>query len=271
MKQGFPSGLSGLTIIPPDILKDTYSGTAEPTGFSKTRKERDMPDQLDSQWDIQREELLEAAKLMLSRGLVSGTAGNVSVRLSESSEWEDPEKPAFLVTPGSVSYETMTRDDLVVVNGEIEPLGGEQIPSTESLLHHAIYRARPDVESVMHSHSLFATVAAVMGRPIPPVVDELAIYVGGSVDVADYAEPATDELAEAGVAALGQKGACLLRHHGMCAVGTSAARALEICTLVERVAQIYFYAALADGAHPLPADVIEREQAVYRMRSGFEV
>ena len=81
----------------------------------------------------------------------------------------------------------MTREDLVVVNGEIEPLGGEQIPSTESLLHHAIYRARPDVESVMHSHSLFATVAAVMGRPIPPVVDELAIYVGGSVDVADYA------------------------------------------------------------------------------------
>ena len=222
------------------------------------------------QWISKREELLDAAKLMLGRGLVTGTAGNVSVRLSESAGWQDPAIPAFMVTPGSTSYETMTVDDLVVVNGEIEPLG-EQIPSTESLLHHAIYQARPDVEAVMHSHSLFATVAAVTGRAIPPVVDELVIYVGGPVDVAEYGEPATDELAAAGVTALGEKGACLLRHHGMCAVGSSAARALEICTLVERVAQIYFYAALADEAHLLPADVVEREAAIYRMRSGFEV
>ncbi|NQW16221.1 MAG: class II aldolase/adducin family protein [Chloroflexi bacterium] len=222
-------------------------------------------------FDIQRQELLSASKAMLDRGLVTGTAGNASVRLADNDEWADANTAAFMVTPSSVPYEQLRSNDLVIVNSEIEPLDGESIPSTESLMHRAIYQARPDVQAIMHTHSTFATVVGIAGKPILPVIDELVVYVGGQVDVAKYGEPASDELAEFAVEALAEKGACLLRHHGMCAVGTSVSRALEICTLVEKAAQIYFYSELWNGSIELPPDAIERERAIYRMRSGFDV
>lgn len=226
---------------------------------------------MDNNFDTERRELLDASKAMLDRGLVTGTAGNASMRLSNNDMWSDNENPAFIVTPSSVPYESLRLDDLVVVNTDIDPLIGESIPSSESLLHHAIYTARPDVRAIMHTHSTFATVAGIANRPIRPVIDELVVYVGGSVDVAEYGEPGSDELAEHAVNALAEKAACLLPHHGMCAVGSSASKAMEICTLVEKAAQIYFYAELWNGVIELPPDAIERERAIYRMRSGFDV
>ena len=226
---------------------------------------------MDNRFDIQRQELLSASQAMLDRGLVTGTAGNASVRLSGNDAWSNAENAAFIVTPSSVHYESLQLDDLVVVNSDIEPLNGDSIPSTESLLHHAIYTARPDVQAIMHTHSTFATVAGIAGRPIRPVIDELVVYVGGAVDVAEYGEPGSEELAEFVVVALAEKAACLLPHHGMCAVGSSASQALEICTLVEKAAQIYFYAQLWNGAVELPTEALERERAIYRMRSGFDV
>jgi L-fuculose-phosphate aldolase len=226
---------------------------------------------MNNNFENQHQELLDASKAMLERGLVTGTAGNASLRLADNDAWADAANAAFIVTPSSVPYESLQLDDLVVVNSDIEPLNGESIPSTESLLHHAIYKARPDVQAIMHTHSTFATVAGIANRPIRPVIDELAIYVGGSVDVAEYGEPGSEELAKFAVAALAEKAACLLQHHGMCAVGSSAQKALEICTLVEKAAQIYFYAELWNGVVEVPPDALERERAIYRMRSGFDV
>jgi L-fuculose-phosphate aldolase len=219
------------------------------------------------EWHKERNELLAATQAMLERGLVSGTAGNASVRLpvGESSE------QLFMITPASRPYESMTTADLVVVTEKLEPLDGESIPSTESLLHMAIYAARPDVAAIMHTHSIFATVAAVAGKPIPPIVDELVIYVGGAVEVSDYGEPGSEELAEAGVKALGDRRAVLLRNHGMCAVGTSPSDALAICTLVEKVAQIYLYADQAGGANLVPAEAIDRERAIYCLRNEIDI
>lgn len=176
----------------------------------------------------------------------------------------------YLVTPAAAPYETMTPSDLVLVDAELEPVDGGGVPSTESLLHMAIYQARPDIDAVMHTHSVFATVAAVTGRAIPPVVDELVVYVGGPVDVAAYGAPASEELATAAVEALGDRRAVLLRHHGLCAAASTPAEALEICTLVERVARIYFYAEIAGGAKLLPGEVIAAEQQIYRMRAGLD-
>jgi L-fuculose-phosphate aldolase len=226
---------------------------------------------MSNDFQTKRQELLDASKAMLDRGLITGTAGNASIRLADNEAWSDAANAAFVVTPSSVPYESLQLDDLVVVNSDIEPLNGESIPSSESLLHHAIYTARPDVQAIMHTHSTFATVAGIANKSIRPVIDEVVVYVGGSVDVAEYGEPGSDELAEYAVVALAEKAACLLPHHGMCAVGSSASKALEICTLVEKAAQIYFYAELWNGVVELPPDAIERERAIYRMRSGFDV
>lgn len=215
-------------------------------------------------WSKERADLLAAVKAMSARGLVTGTAGNASARLRRAGEPD-----LYLVTPAAMAYDAMTESDLVVVDGDVEPVGGEGIPSSESLLHLAIYHARPDLQAVVHTHSVFATVAAVTGRAIPPIVDELVLYVGGAVEVAQYAPPSSQALADAAVKALGDRRAVLLRHHGLCAGAGSPHEALEVCSLVERIAQIYFYSSMAGAADTLPDDVIESEQAIYRMRADL--
>lgn len=220
---------------------------------------------MDHSWKEERHAVLQAAKEMVRRGLVTGTAGNVSARLPALDG-----RNLYLITPAAKSYETMTENDLVVVDDEVEPQDGEKVPSSESLLHLAVYQRRCDVRAIMHTHSVFASVAAVTGRPIPPVVDELVVYVGGQVEVAEYGMPSSQRLADNAAKALGDRKAVILRHHGLSAVGSSAQEALEICSLVERVAQIYFYAALSGMAATLPSEVVASEQEIYRMRSGIQ-
>lgn len=214
-------------------------------------------------WTAQRHELLATVLEMDRLGLVSGTSGNASVRITRAS---DPD--AFLITPAALPYPAMTPDQLVPVNGELEPLEGDGVPSSESLLHLAIYRARPDVGAVMHTHSVHATALGIAGRSLPPIVDELVVHVGGPVEVARYGFPGTDDLAQAGVAALGDRRAVLLPHHGMFAVADTAVEALRVCTLVERVAQIFIEAEAIGGAEELPAESIEKERRMYLNRTG---
>ena len=214
-------------------------------------------------WKAQRNELLATVLEMDRLGLVSGTSGNASVRIEAASHPD-----AFLVTPAALPYPAMTPDQLVPVNGELEPIEGDGVPSSESLLHLAIYRARPDVGAVMHTHSVYASALAVAGRPLPPIVDELVVYAGGQVEVAEYGFPGSEELAQAGVAALGDRRAVLLRHHGMFAVADTAPEALRVCALVERVAQIFVNAAAIGGAKEVPAESFKAERRMYLERTG---
>lgn len=199
-----------------------------------------------------------------ARGLVSGSNGNVSMRLGVEGG-ED----RYLITPAGVTYDRLEAEGLVVVDGELEPVGAELVPSTESLLHLAVYHARPDVNAVIHTHSLYASVAAVTTTHIPPVVDEMVVYIGGAIEVADYGFPGTSELANAGVAALGDRRAVLLRNHGMCAVAPTLEEALRVAVLVERIAQVYVHAEMMGGATELPEFAVEAERQVYLMRSGL--
>ena len=215
-------------------------------------------------FENERASVLAAAQEMARLGLVAGSSGNASLRLEDGSGEE-----RFLVTPAGLPYDRMTAADLVPVNGELEPVEGEGIPSSESLMHLAIYRARRDVRSIIHTHSIYASVAAVAGKAIPPIVDEMVISVGGEVGVAEYGFPGSDELAENVVQALGDRRAVLLRNHGLCVAGGSLEEALGIAVLVERVAHIFFVAEAAGGAISLPEDSVETEQAIYRMRAGL--
>jgi len=209
--------------------------------------------------------LLHAVQELDRRGLVSGSSGNVSVRLPGEDGAE-----RYLVTPMGVTYERIKAGDMVTVDGELEPVEGDAVPSTESQLHRAIYRARRDINAVVHTHSLYATVAAVTGSPVPPVVDEMVVYIGGQLEVAEYGFPGSEELAANAVSALGDRKAVLLRSHGLCAVGSDLREAIRIAVLAERVAQIFVHAEMTGGATRLPAEAIEAERAIYLMRSGIE-
>ena len=199
---------------------------------------------------------------MASLGLVTGTSGNVSQRLAP------PDGSAELVamTPMGRAYETLQDDDIAVVDFDVEQVEGDLPPSSESLLHTAIYRERPDARAVVHTHSIFVSVAAVSGLEIPPIIDEMMYVIGGPVKVSEYASPASQELADNVCAALGERNAVLIRNHGAVGVGRDLTEALNVCALLERAAQVFVYSTLLGKVNTLPAEVVDAELAIYRMR-----
>ena len=201
--------------------------------------------------------VLAAAKDMLARGLVEGTAGNISARNEDGT---------ICITPSSISYATMVLDDLVTVDPEGKVIAGARSPSSEMALHLACYAAYDDVGSVIHSHPVHATMFAVAHRSIPPCIDEFSIYVGGDVRVTEYAASGTADVGNQAVAALKDRGAALIANHGMVAVGPTPEKVLHITALVERSAHILWGASQMGELHPLPDDVNAGFAGVY---SGF--
>jgi L-fuculose-phosphate aldolase len=200
--------------------------------------------------------VLAAAKDMLRKGLVEGTAGNISARQEDGT---------IVITPSSVDYEDMQLDDLVVINAEGETLAAKEgrSPSSEKLLHLACYRAFDDVGSVIHSHPVHATMFAITHQAIPACIDEFAIFVGGDVRCTDYAASGTPDVGEQAVKALEGRGAALIANHGMVAVGPKPSTALHITALVERSAHIVFGARVLGQVQHLPEQVNDGFSAIY--------
>lgn len=199
---------------------------------------------------------------MYRRGLVGAYSGNTSLRLSGVGD-----EGLLLVTPTHHPYYRLQPEELVVVNLNGEPVAsGGMRPSSETRVHLEIYRNRDDVRAVAHTHSIYASVAAVVGRDIPPLIDEMLLTIGGPVKVSKYAFPGTQELAEEAWAAMGDRNAALLRNHGVVGVGPDIWEALEVCDLVERLAHIFVLARNFGprAAGTLPEDAIAAEMEMFR-------
>jgi L-fuculose-phosphate aldolase len=192
--------------------------------------------------------VLAAAKEMLHKGLVEGTAGNISARQEDGT---------IVITPSSVDYEEMQLEDLVVTDLDGAVISGKEgrSPSSEKLLHYACYKAYEDVGSVIHSHPIHATMFAITHQPIPPCIDEFAIYIGGEVRVTEYAASGTAGVGDNAVVALKDRGAALIANHGLVAVAPSPRHALHITALVERSAKIVWGGRQLGSLHELPEKV----------------
>ena len=139
-----------------------------------------------------REGIAAVARRLVSSGLVTGTSGNVSARTP---------KGDVLITPSGLSYEVMDPESIVLVDLGGEVLKGSLAPSSETPMHTGIYKARQNVEAVVHTHSRYATTLACLGWPIPPVHYMLTtLGPDGRVPIAPYALYGTEELA--GIAAV---------------------------------------------------------------------
>ena len=215
-----------------------------------------------SRWQNQKRSVAETAREMAELGLVVGTAGNVSVRLDSENGRE-----LMAVTPSGKSYDGLTQDDIVVTDFEIEPVEGDLLPSSESLLHAGIYQRRPDVHAVVHTHSVYSSVLAVSGIDLPPVIDEVVVYVGGAIQVSKYGFPGTSELADNVCDALGDNKAAFIANHGAVTVGETLEEALSICLLVERACQIYIMARSLGQVTNIPMEFVAAETAIYKMKN----
>lgn len=198
--------------------------------------------------DKRAEEIVEACRVMMAAGLVVGTWGNVSRRCPPGS---------FLITPSGVSYTDLKPEHLTRVDLESGECSGVMRPSTEARMHAAIYRARSDVEAIVHTHSAHAAVFAVNRMEIPPLLEEMAQVVGGCVRVARYASPGTRELATNAVEALQGLAAVLLANHGLVGVGRTLGEALTVCQVVEKSAQVFLWAKLNGTPHLLGEEDVQ--------------
>jgi L-fuculose-phosphate aldolase len=200
-------------------------------------------------------EVLWVAQESLRTNLVHGTAGNFSARLPDGN---------VVLTPSSVAYETMTLDDLVVTDLDGNVLEGSQQPTTEKALHLACLKAYDDIHAVIHCHAKFCTMFAITGQPIPSVIEEVDVFVGGEVPVANYQFTGSQELADEASKWVGDRAAVLMANHGLLTVGKSPKDALKIANLVEITAEIVWGARLLGPLVPLPDTTTEKMAPIYK-------
>lgn len=203
--------------------------------------------------------LIEAGKLMLSKGFTAETWGNISLR--------DPQTGLFYITPSGMSYDSLLESDIVIIDRDGARIEGSRKPSIEKSLHLRIYEMRPEINAIVHTHPIYSTVFGVLQKPIPPIIDEAAQTLGGTVEVAEYGLPGTDNLAENACCALGSKMACLLSHHGAICVGSNLEQALKVCNVLEITAQIYKMA-LSIG-HPTAIDSNNIDKMNYFLKHNY--
>jgi L-ribulose-5-phosphate 4-epimerase len=195
--------------------------------------------------------VIACCRRLQAEGLVPATAGNVSARV-------EGEPGLIAVTPTAVPYDLLEPDDVALVTAAGELADGRRPPTSELPLHTVLYARRPEVGAVVHTHSPAASVMAVMGWALPPILTGLAGAVGGDVPVAPYARPGSHELAAAAADALADRGACLLRHHGVVAIGPDLATAFTAASLTENGARVYLEARATGAQVPeLEPDEVE--------------
>ena len=186
-----------------------------------------------------RQSIIDACLRMNALGINQGTSGNISVRHGDG----------LLITPTSTPYEAMRPEQIVHMglDGSHDPA---QRPSSEWRFHRDIFKARPDVEAVVHAHPTYCTALAILGLEIPPVHYMIACAGGDTIRCAPYATFGTQELSDHALRALEGRLACLLAHHGMIAVGPSLAKAMWLAVEMETLARQY-HASLQIGKPPL--------------------
>jgi len=179
-----------------------------------------------------REAVIATARAMNESGINVNKSGNVSVRCARGT------RAGFLLTPTGVPYDRLEADDIAFV-GDDGRATGRCEPSSEWRFHAAIYAARPELHAVVHTHSAHATALACQGLGIPAFHYMVAVAGGDDIRCSDYATFGTQALADNALAALQDRKACLLAHHGVIACGASLDAALALAVEVENLARTY--------------------------------
>lgn len=176
------------------------------------------------------QKLVKYGKLLVSKGFVQGTWGNLSVRLSTS---------YMMITPSGRDYTGLEAQDMVKVDLATLTHSEGKTPSSEKALHAGIYQAREDVGAIIHTHSRYCSIFAAAGKPLQIESPELIKIAGELIYIADYAASASGKLTKNVVKALGERSGCIMSNHGMIACGEDLETAFRICEAMEKAAEEY--------------------------------
>lgn len=187
--------------------------------------------------------------------LVAWTSGNVSAR--------DPKTGFVVIKPSGIRYEDLTPESMVVVDLDGRVVEGQHKPSSDTFAHVFVYRHRPDVNGVVHTHSTFATAWAAVGRPIPPVLTAICDEFGGPIPVGAYAKIGGDEIGQEIIRSIGASPAILMKNHGVFTIGQTPEAAVKAAVMVEDVARTVFYAMQLGQPDEIPAEEVARAHRRY--------
>jgi L-fuculose-phosphate aldolase len=204
----------------------------------------------------EREQLLKIAQKLIATGLNKGTAGNASVRCAGG----------FLVTPSGMAVEDMSAASMVKMqfDGSFE---ADKIPSSEWRFHRDILNNRPEINAVIHTHSMFATTLACLHKDIPPFHYMIAVTGADTIRCAPYALFGTQVLSDHALAALYHSKACLLANHGMIALGRDLDDALAVTVEVENLCEQYWRILQVNPNPPLLTEAEMRD--VFQQFKGY--
>lgn len=172
--------------------------------------------------------VVEAGKKLVETGLIARTWGNVSARISDTQ---------FVITPSGRAYETLTPEEVVVVNIEDCSHEGDIKPSSEKGIHADSYKHHADVDFVIHTHQKAATIVSITGMEIRNVYDEFKSVLGDKVPVAEYAMSTTNPLRKKVEKCMLQNPECrafMLMHHGTLCLGATYEKAFEVAETLEK-------------------------------------
>ncbi|MEJ2248723.1 MAG: NAD(P)-dependent oxidoreductase [Candidatus Lokiarchaeota archaeon] len=210
-------------------------------------------------YDQLKKDIVDLCKKLLRDGHVVGSAGNVSIRIKKNGE------QMVLITPSNVNYEEMVPEDILIIDMQGNVVEGNRNPSVEKHMHLGVYKKRPDVNAIIHAHSVYSTILSTLNLTVPPIFEELVPYLGGEVECATYGEAGSGDLAKNVVEGLGEKNALLLANHGNLCCGSHLEGAYTVLTYLERGAKIYYLAKLHKDPNLLPEDTIEYEQEIFEL------
>ncbi len=207
-----------------------------------------------------KEELVRLHLELPTNHLVAWTSGNVSAR--------DPETGLVVIKPSGIRYEDLAPANMVVVDPDGKVVEGKHKPSSDTFAHVYVYRHRPDINGVVHTHSTFATAWAAAGRPIPAVLTAIADEFGGPIPIGAYAKIGGDEIGQEIVRSIGTSPAILMKNHGVFTIGKTPEAAVKAAVMVEDVARTVFYALQLGQVDEIPLEEVARAHKRYMEEYG---
>ena len=191
--------------------------------------------------DALREKLIEAGRVLVSEDQGDYVAGHITVRLPDDAN-------RFLMKAACIGLEEMTRDNIITVNIEGEKVGGTMPRHNEVYIHSEVLRARPDIQSVIHTHPAHAVAFSSLGVPLKPISNDSVVFAEGVPVFSETTDLIVDQARGKAVAkCLGGHGALLLRNHGIVTAGRSIEEAVFLAIKLEKACRLQLMAETAGG------------------------
>ncbi|MPW26138.1 L-fuculose-phosphate aldolase [Alkalibaculum sp. M08DMB] len=184
----------------------------------------------------EREKVVEYGKKLITSGLAKGTFGNISIYNRDLN--------LMAISPSGMDYFDTTVEDIVVLTPEGKHVDGQRKPSSEYDMHRIFYLKRPEINAVVHTHSIFATTLSCLNWSIEPL-HYLTGYAGSNVPCSKYVQFGTYELAESAFDTMEERFCCLLGNHGLLACGPNIAYAFDVAEQIEFVSELYYRSKVA--------------------------